>query len=208
MKLPFNINKPKESKLFLALLPTLKQKRTQQFTSLSLTFITIAFFGLFAISPTLGTIADLQKQLDDRNFVNTQLQRKIANLTSLQTQYAQLQPDLGPVFAAFPETSQLDTFIGQIHQIALTNNVQLTRVQTLPFAVTPNIYTNPTYVAYAFALEGQGDMTSLENFIHQLGLFNRLISFDSITYSRVGKIAAIFRVSIRGKVYFMPGVAQ
>ena len=105
MKFPslnFNLNnlkKPQQSKLFLSLLPTLKEKKMRQFTTLALTFITIAFFGFFAITPTVNTISELQKQLDDSNFVNDALQKKIANLTTLQTTYTQIQPDLDPVFA-------------------------------------------------------------------------------------------------------------
>ncbi len=199
-----NFSKPKESKLFLALLPTLKQKRTQQFTSLSLTFVTIAFFGLFAINPTINTITDLQKQLDDKTFVNTQLQNKIAHLTSLQTQYTQLQPSLAPVFAVVPKTSQIDIFIGQIHQIALTTHIQLNRVQTLPFQITPTTLTGTKYVAYAFAIEGQGDLASLETFITQLGDFNRLLSFDTVEYARASQVTHQYRLSIRGKTYFLP----
>lgn len=204
MKFPsFNLkdfSKPKESKLYLALVPTLKEKKTRQFTTLVLTFITIAFFGFFAIGPTLGTITDLQKQLDDSKFVNDSLQKKIANLTTLQNTYSQIQSQLTPVLDAVPSTPSLDTFVGQIHQIALQNNIQLNRVQTLPLNISP-VTLNAPYLAYAFTIEAQSDFASLQKFMVQLGSFNRLVTFDTIDYTRVGKIDATFRMTIRGKTY-------
>ncbi|HSD99083.1 MAG TPA: type 4a pilus biogenesis protein PilO [Patescibacteria group bacterium] len=199
----FNLNSlknPKESKLFLSLLPTLQEKKTKQFTTLSLTFITIAFFGFFAIAPTFGTITDLQKQIDDSKFVNDALQKKIANLTTLQTSYATIQPQLSPVFAAVPTSPAIDSFVGQIHQLSLQTNVQLTRVQTFPLDLTAITVKTP-YLSYAFSIEGQGDIGSLQNFMTQLAGFNRLITFDTIDYTRVGKIDATFRMTIRGKTY-------
>lgn len=198
------LKKPKESKLFLALVPALKEKRTQQFTTLSLTLITIAFFGLFAINPTIGTIVDLQKQIDDSNFVNDALTKKIANLTTLQNQYAQIQPLLDPVFAAVPTSPAEDTFVGQIHQLASTANIQLNRVQTLPLDLSPTSLTTARYLAYAFTIEAQGDLSSLQKYLAELAGFDRLISFDTVTYSRVGKIDSTFRATYRGSVYFKP----
>lgn len=199
-----SLKRPKESKLFLALAPVLKEKRTQQATSLALTFITIAFFGLFAINPTLGTITDLQKQLDDSTFVNNALTQKIANLTSLQSQYAQVQPLLDPVFVAVPANSGIDTFVGQIHQLALSTGIQLNRVETLPLDISATALTTARYLSFAFTIEAQGDLPSLQKYMVQLASFDRLISFDTVTYTRVGLIDTTFRATYRGSVYFKP----
>lgn len=203
-----SLGKPKESKLFLAIVPAFKEKRTQQFTTLSLTLIMIAFFGLFAINPTIGTIVDLQKQLDDNNFVNDQLQKKIANLTQLQSQYAQLQPQLMPVFDAVPTKPGIDTLVGQMHQIAQQAGVQINRVQTFPVDVSVKLAPPAKYVSYVFTIEAQGLLPSIQSYMVQLSNFNRLITFDTIIYSRVGKIDNTFRITIRGKAYFKQAEAQ
>jgi len=196
---------PKESKLFLSIVPTFKEKRVKQFTTLSLTFITIAFFGFFAINPTLGTIADLQKQLEDSQFIHDALQTKIANLTTLQTQYTQLEPDLDPVLSAVPTTPGIDTLIGQVHQIAQQSNLLLNRVQTLPIDLSPAALAKAKYLAYAFTIEAQGDLPTLQKFMTQMANFNRLISFDSVNFSKVGRIDNTFRATIRGRTYFKQG---
>lgn len=209
MKLPTvslkGLGKPQESKLFLSVVPAFKEKRVKQFTTLSLTFITIAFFGLFAISPTLGTIADLQKQLDDSQFVHNALQTKIANLTTLQTLYVQIQPLLDPVFTAVPQTPGIDSFVGQVHQIAQQDSVLLNRVQTFPVDLSPTALAKTKYLAYAFSIEAEADLPKLQKYIAQLGNFNRLITFDTINYTKAGKLDSTFRVTVRGSTYFKQG---
>ena len=205
MKLPSlnikNLSKPKESKLFLAVLPVLKEEKTKKFTTLSLSFITIAFFGLFAISPTVGTISDLQKQLDDNTFVHQQLQTKIQNLTTLQTKYADVQSRLDPVYAALPTSPAFDIFSGEVHQLAVTSGVQLNRLQTFPIDIAP-IPAATKYLAYAFSIEAQGDLPSVQRFITQLATIDRLMTFDGIDYNRTGRLDPTFRAIIRGKTYF------
>lgn len=201
------LKNPQQSKLFLSLIPTLKEKKTRQFTTLSLTLITIAFFGFFAIGPTIGTITDLQKQLDDSKFVNEALQKKIANLTTLQTKYTDIQTQLEPVLAAVPLDPGFDSLAGQLHQLATQTNVQINRIQTLPLDLSPTAL-KAQYLAYAFGIECQGDLVSLQNYMTQLANFNRLITFDTIDYTRVGKIDSTYRMALRGKAYLKSGGTQ
>ena len=79
---------------YLKLLPNMQQDTPQSFVTLLLTFAALSFFGIFAINPTLTTIADLKKQLADDTAVDQQLKTKISNLSSLQQQYNQLGSNL------------------------------------------------------------------------------------------------------------------
>lgn len=195
------IGAPKESKLFLSVLPGIKDKRTKQFTTFALTLVTIAFFGIFAINPTLGTISDLQKQLDDSNFVHDSLQKKIANLTSLQQSYSDIQDSLTPIYDAIPTSLTLDVFVGQVHTLAGLSNVQLTRVQTLPVDISAQTIA-AKYTTYEFSIEAEGSYDDLKNYVINLTGFNRLISLESISMTHVGKVDSTFRMQMRGKTYF------
>lgn len=55
---------------YLQLLPNLKGEKTQKFTTLILTFFALSFFGLLAINPTISTISELNKELEDNKFVD------------------------------------------------------------------------------------------------------------------------------------------
>ena len=64
---------------YLKLLPNLQQEHAQSLLTLILTFAALCFFGIFAINPTLTTIADLEKQVADDRQVNQELTTKIAD---------------------------------------------------------------------------------------------------------------------------------
>lgn len=205
-KLPLDLKKlgignPRESKLFLSVMPGIKDKRTKQFTTLSLTLATIAFFGIFAINPTLGTISDLQKQIDDSNFVHDSLQKKIANLTTLQQSYSDIQDSLTPIYDAVPTSLALDVFVGQIHTLAGLSNIQLTRVQTLPVDLSTQTIT-AKYTTYEFSVEAQGSYEDLKKYLINLTGFSRLTSIETVSMTHVGKVDSTFRMQVRGKTYF------
>jgi len=74
------IEKEKYDKYF-ELVPNFKQEKTQKFTTVILTLIAFAILLIFAINPTLSTIANLQKQLDDAKFIKEKLDQKINDLS-------------------------------------------------------------------------------------------------------------------------------
>lgn len=193
-------SKPKESKLFLSIVPGFKEKRVRAFTTLTLTLVTIMFFGLFAISPTLGTITDLQKQIDDTTFVHQSLQTKIANLTSLQEKYTTIQGQLPALYAVIPQTPSLDILVGQLHSLADTAQVQITRIQTFPVDLLPT--PKSKYLSYAFTIEAQGTYTGLQGYVASLGTFNRLVTFDTISITHTGHDTDTYRLNTRGSAYF------
>lgn len=192
---------PKESKLFLSIIPGLKEKRAQQFTTLALTLATISFFGIFAINPTFGTISDLQKQLDDNTFVHQSLQKKIANITTLQQSYTNIQDILPPLYDAIPKSLSIDIFVGQLHTLAGISNVQLTRVQTLPVDISPQTLA-AKYTTYEFTVEAQGTYADLMKYVSNVANFSRLMTLETVTMSHVGKVDNTFRMQLRGKTYF------
>ena len=57
-------NSEKYSK-YLALMPDLRQEKTKKFTTIVLTLAASIILGLFAVNPTLSTVANLQKQIDE-----------------------------------------------------------------------------------------------------------------------------------------------
>ena len=66
------LKKIKNNKYF-ELLPDLKKEKTKKYSSIIFSLISLSFFGIFAINPTLSTIAKLRKELSDTKFVDEQL---------------------------------------------------------------------------------------------------------------------------------------
>ncbi len=62
---------------YLELLPDFKSEKAQKYTTIILSLSASIILGIFAVSPTISTIANLQRQLEDDKFVEQKLQEKI-----------------------------------------------------------------------------------------------------------------------------------
>lgn len=197
-KNPFQI--PEAEKYLSSLLPRLQEKRVQSFTTITLSLITLSFFGIFAIAPTLSTITDLKKQISDNEFVNQQLQQKISNLTALQTVYQKIQGDLPVVYAAIPEDPQVTQLVGQLQTIAQQSQVTLQNIQTLPVDISAT--TTTQYNSFTFAMDVVGPYDNIQTFLQTLTGFNRITTIDALAITKPLSQQGSYTLSIRGKAYF------
>jgi len=70
--------------------------------ALLLTIFTIIFFAVFAIRPTLLTVAELVKKIQDKKESLTQIEQKAAQLASAQQAYIAAQSNLPLLDLALP----------------------------------------------------------------------------------------------------------
>lgn len=193
---------------YLEKLPNFKEKKTQKFTTLILTLIAFSFFGFFAINPTLSTIAQLKKELADNQFVNESLEKKIQNLSLLQQKYALLKEDLTRLISAIPQSPTAPLFAAQLQSIAQSSNVTLTRLQAFDVELAKISTTTSSqnkqddYSYFAFSLGVEGPYENLSDFISSFVNFDRIITIESLSLSKVPNKTKILSLSIRGKAYF------
>src|SRR3989344_147063 len=151
MKKDFFKHLPKSR--YFEIVPKFQQERVQNYTTLVLTIIALIFFGLFAINPTISTITNLQRQLDDSRLVYQKLSEKRANLLTLQQAYTSLENDLPYLFAAIPEKPTLTLLIGQLQALAKDKNLTLSRIQTYQIELTKENDASLKYSSFAFAVD-------------------------------------------------------
>ncbi len=192
---------PQAEKYLHALLPRLQEKRAQSFTTIILTLITLSFFGIFAISPTLSTIADLQKQISDSQFVNQQLRQKIINLSQLETSYKSIQKDLPVIFAAVPINPDVTVLVGQLQTLVQNSGVALLHIQTLPVDVST--HTTAQNSSFVFAVDVSGTYQHCKSFLDAITNFNRLVTIDAVSLTRPSATEDLYNLSLRGNAYFL-----
>lgn len=180
----------------------LKNKRTVQFTYLVLTIIALTFFGLFAINPTLTTIAKLQKELDDNQFVDDQLGRKIQNLSSLQQSYASIQDDLPAIESSIPKNPKAPILIAQIQSVAKTNSITLISTQVFPVELIQNAKTDKSHTTFSFIILGQGTNSNISDFVDRMSKIQRVISLDQITLTKKADSSDLLQISLKGSAFF------
>ena len=191
---------------YSALFPDFKKKKTRNITTLALTLIGISFFAIFAINPTLSTIAQLNKQLSDSQFVEDELTKKIENLSVLRQQYNLLQNQLPVVFSAIPKTPSVVTLTGQIQAIAQTSNVEISQMQISKTDLFSSVVSggkspsSPT--SFTFGVSIKGNYEDILNFINLLVSFNRIITINSISISKDHAVTNLLQSNIQAKAYY------
>lgn len=187
MKLPknyFSNLSPSKYREYLKLLPPgIQNYNTKAVTALILTFIAMAFFGIFAINPTLSTIITLKRQLVDSRLVHEKLQTKIRNLSSLQQQYNTLTPDLPIVFNAIPQSPNAPSLIGQIIAQSQKNNTQVVSFRASEMDLSDNQKT-ASASSFIFFVQAQGSYDNLINFSRSVAKLSRIMTIESMTINK------------------------
>jgi hypothetical protein len=180
--------------------PQIRQERTQIYFMLSLTFISLAFLGIFAINPTLTTIVELNKKLDDSKLANSALKTKIAHLSSLHSQYEEFTNTWPIVNAAIPDTPQVTYIVGQIQYIATATGVIVHDLEVFAVELTPQGKKIQKEASYVISVTVAGPNQGQIQFLQALNHFNRVVSTESISFSIEDKQL----LTVRLRSYFTP----
>ncbi len=196
---------------YFDLLPNIEEKKRQTYSTLIFTIVALSFFGLFAINPTLSTIANLQKQVSDSQQVQQTMTQKISDLTVLKNQYDQLSDSLPIINNAIPQQPAITDIAGKIQTIAQTVHVSINRYQSSSVHLIPNLPTTSTQ-SYTFTLGATGTSDNIKQFLNLLSSFDRIITIDTVTVSlnipsaqtQGTQAQSVTGADISGQVYFMP----
>ncbi len=183
--------------------PIFKEEKTQKFSTLALTLLTLSFFGIFAINPTVSTIVNLQKQLSDSQFVDKKLQEKINSLAALQVQFESIKGSIPDILKAVPEKPHVPLFAAQLQGVAQKNNVAIGRLQIFQVELSKTPTASKDYSSFGFTLDVEGQQDSLTKFLSSLIGFDRVVSIESISLTK-DKTKNTLQLSLRGKTYFKP----
>lgn len=175
-----NISKTK----YFNILPDFKQKNTQKFYAVVLTLIALSFFGLFAINPTLSTIAKLNKQIEDNEFVYAQLEKKISDLNNLRVQYDAIANDLPFIIDALPKDPDFALLTAQIQSIGQASNVRIKKLQNFQVEIFKKDQESKKYYSYSFSILGSGAYEDIAKFIGLLSNMQRVVNIEVLNIDK------------------------
>lgn len=146
----------------------------------------VIFFALFAIRPTLLTMSDLLKEIEDKRDLNQKLIQKIAALSTAQSQYLNLEERLHVLDEAIPTDPELLQVLKIIEKIAseqqlVISQVNLTEIpdssiEKIPFAEMKRKNISMTISVH-------GDYQSIRSFVEQLMKSRRALIVESVNFS-------------------------
>lgn len=170
---------------YFGTLPFFKEEKAKKFMGIALTLLALSFFGLFAMSPTLSTIAKLRKEVTDSEFVNSQLEKKVEDINKLRLQYASLQNDLPIVFESLPKKADVPLLTAEIQSIAQDSNIRIRKIQNFEVELFKNNKEiNKRYYSYTLSITGSGTYEDISQFISTLTHMQRIVTVDIFSLVR------------------------
>lgn len=146
----------------------------------------ILFFALFAIRPTLLTMSNLIKEIEDKRALDTQLSQKIAALSAAQSVYMQLQNRLDVLYEALPSGVDIAYALKVIEKAASDQNLTISGITVLD--IPPDVPADaPMSTLERKSLSVQmsvtGNYESIRGFAEQLQDSRRSFVIERITFA-------------------------
>jgi len=210
-------------KYYLKVRELSKEPLAQTSFVLIASLLTVSFFGIFAIKPTLTTIADLLTEIKDKKEINQKLQAKIIALDRVETAYGQIKPKLGVVDKALPQKPEVAQLEQEIEYLIYKNNLLLTSAGFGSFVVVgeegedKKEETNKKLKEEAeqetlggevkglpFNLVTGGSYENIKSFLEDLENLDRLVIIETATFSKDTDIkGAELQVTIRAEAFYL-----
>jgi len=161
-----------------------QSKKTRVYTGIILSIVTIIFFVIFAIKPTLITITQLFKQRKDQQTVADVLAKKITNLSQAQNEYLSIEPDLPIIDQSLPQEPQATLLVKQIETLARQSNVNISRLRLSEVPLEQIGLPKTEKQPLVFNFSAFGDYANLKNFLTSLFNLRRIVSVESFSFQK------------------------
>lgn len=179
-------------------------KKTFSFFAIGFTFITLAFFGVFAIRPTIITATTLIKNVDDLKKLNIEYENKINSLIRAQSEYEKIREDIPLINDVLPPNAAFSKVAINLEKYADQENITINQLQidSVPIS-TPSSGTK--LEKYGFNINGFGSYSSIKAFTNHLINWKRLVNIKSIEFNQENSTSSGFlRFSLKGIIYYEP----
>src|SRR3989344_1624222 len=173
-----------------------------------ISFMTVSFFSVFAIRPTLVTISGLIREIEDKREINSQLDQKVTDLSRVQVEYIQAEADVPRVWRAMPDRPEVAGLIWQLELAAVRNGLMLINLQVEPVTLTgsPKVKTGKDWPKIEVGVTVGGNLVQIKEFMKTINSLGRVMVVKEATWATgtpfLQKEGVAITVSLRGEVYF------
>lgn len=178
-------------------------KKGRVYTGIIFSLITVIFFIVFAIRPTLVTIAQLVKQTKDQKLVVTELEKKINNLAEAQKNYMAVSDDLNLVEEALPGKANLPLLTKQIETLARQAGISVASLRFTNISLLQINAPKGERAEVLFSFNGLGDYQNLKTFLNSLTSLRRILLIEAFSFKSGKDNSNILSLNINGKAWFM-----
>lgn len=178
--------------------PMMKASKVRAYFMLILSFFTMAFFGFFAIRPTLRTIAQLNREIIDSKELDQKLTDKITALAQVQSDYELIRGAIPALNLALPQTAEFPSLVLAIEEIARISSASISGLtfDSLQIASVSAKEPNKSPKDIFFTASFTGRYEQLLQALQLLSTSKRIIRYDSVSFGKSSGTSGIITMSI------------
>ncbi|MCB9813385.1 MAG: hypothetical protein H6772_03185 [Pseudomonadales bacterium] len=181
------INTSKKKKEIASALNRFYQKPIARVSlELFLTIGLVSFLALFAIKPTILTMSNLIKEIENKQKLELQLTQKIAALQTAQSEFISIEPLLPILDEAIPSNPELIRTAKIIEKVATDTQVIIRSISVsdLPQNLLQDVpFSQKSKQNLSFSVSVSGDYISIRNFTETLRKSRKSFVIDTINFS-------------------------
>lgn len=148
-----------------------------------LSFFTVVFFSVLAIRPTVTTIGQLVREIEDKRSINAALDNKLNALDSLQGELVRVQSDIPLIFNVLPDNSALGRLMQSLEYLAQQQGVALVSVRFQPIPVTEGADSKGEKAqTVQFSMSLGGSFSNITAYLNTLERLDRLIVISKVNF--------------------------
>lgn len=146
------------------------------------TIIGVTLLAAFAIRPTLLTMSQLLKDIEDRRKTSDTLTKKIASLSTLSSEYPILKNDIALLHAAIPNSPDFDGFMRRLEKIASNHNLIISSLQATQLPKEdPSGNQSPEITQFIVSVNFKGEYQKVRAVLGDLLTMDRYITVENAT---------------------------
>lgn len=182
--------KTRQAQLLSTLLDFYRQPVARVSLELILSILAVIFFAVFAIRPTLLTMADLVKEIADKRELDKQMDLKIASLSTAEEQYQKYEDQFYLLDQAIPRQFDLVKSLKIIEKIAGEDQLAISRISlsAIPDPITEAAVTaDLNKFKRDFLLVNisvTGDYLVIRRFVEKLISLRQLMIVDQVSFDK------------------------
>lgn len=174
-----------------------------------LTFIVAVLLIVFAISPTITTVTDINKEIKEKEGITQALELKIKALNELDNQYNENKETFKDISLIFPTSQNFSLFLANIDAIVTRNNFILTSIGFSEYKETTkdeDSLSISSLTPFSVRLSVKGSRMNLISFLKDLESLPMYPVVESINYSSDVDEEGFTDFSVSLRVYHIENV--
>lgn len=148
---------------------------------LLVTILAVIFLAIFAISPTLTTMSQLLKDIDDRKKISEALGKKVAALSAASNAMLTLQKEVALLDSVIPNTPDVDGALRRLEKIASDKELIVTVLQVGPVPKEPQDANTKELTTLPITLSVKGTYANILSFYLAISAADRDFTIDTLS---------------------------